>query len=71
MYWIQKLGDLDDYYTVNLPESQWTSIDKWFGDNVSLTSLVMTEQNKIKKTIEKGRRKNIQEQVFHTVECDE
>ena len=54
-----ELGDLDDYYTVNLPESQWTSIDKWFGDNVSLTSLVMTEQNKIKKTIEKGRRKNI------------
>ena len=52
-----ELGDLDDYYTVNLPESQWTSIDKWFGDNVSLTSLVMTEQNKIKKTIEKGRRK--------------
>ena len=46
-----ELGDLDDYYTVNLPESQWTSIDKWFGDNVSLTSLVMTEQNKIKKTI--------------------
>lgn len=53
-----ELGDLD-YCTVNLPESQWTSLDKWFGDNVSLASLVMTEQNKIKKTIEKGRRKNI------------
>ena len=49
----------DDYYTVNLPESEWTNINRWFGTNVSMTSMVLTEWNKIRKTIEKGPRKSI------------
>lgn len=52
--------DSDDYYLVDLPESQWRNIDKWFDENVSLTSIVMTEHNKIRKTIEKGTRKSLQ-----------
>lgn len=50
----------DDYYRVSLPQSEWLHIDRWLGDNVSLTSIVLTELNKIKKTYEKGRRKTIQ-----------
>lgn len=50
----------DDYYRVNLPRSEWLHIDRWLGDNVSLTSIVLTELNKIKKTYEKGRRKTVQ-----------
>lgn len=50
----------DDYYCVSLPPSEWLHIDRWLGDNVSLTSIVLTELNKIKKTYEKGRRKTIQ-----------
>lgn len=50
----------DDYYCVSLPQSEWLHIDRWLGDNVSLTSIVLTELNKIKKTYEKGRRKTIQ-----------
>ena len=49
----------DDYYTVNLPESEWTNINRWFGTNVSMTSMVLTEWNKIQKTLEKGPRKSI------------
>ena len=43
----------DDYYRVSLPQSEWLHIDRWLGDNVSLTSIVLTELNKIKKTYEK------------------
>lgn len=50
----------DDYYRVSLPQSEWLHIDRWLGENVSLTSIVLTELNKIKKTYEKGRRKTIQ-----------
>lgn len=50
----------DDYYRVSLPPSEWLHIDRWIGDNVSLTSVVLTELNKIKKTYERGRRKTIQ-----------
>lgn len=49
----------DDYYCVDLPESEWTKIDRWLGTNVSLTSMVLTEWNKIQKTIEKGPRKSL------------
>ena len=49
----------DDYCRISLPESEWTHIDRWFGTNVSLTSMVLTEWDKIKKTIEKGPRKII------------
>lgn len=49
----------DDYYRVSLPQSEWLHIDRWLGENVSLTSIVLTELNKIKKTYEKGRRKTI------------
>lgn len=52
-----KIDKEDDYYTVDLPVSEWTKINRWFGTNVSLTSLVLTEWNKIQKTIEKGPRK--------------
>lgn len=50
----------DDYYRVSLPQSELLHIDRWLGDNVSLTSIVLTELSKIKKTYEKGRRKTIQ-----------
>jgi len=50
----------DDYYRVSLPQSEWLHIDRWLGDNVSLTSIVLTELNKIKKTYEKGQRKKVQ-----------
>lgn len=50
----------DDYYRVSLPQSELLHIDRWLGDNVSLTSIVLTELNKIKKTYEKGHRKTIQ-----------
>lgn len=46
----------DDYYCVSLPPSEWRHIDRWLGDNVSLTSVVLTELNKIQKTYEKGKR---------------
>lgn len=46
----------DDYYTVSLPESEWGNIERWFGTNVSMTSMVLTEWSKIQKTIEKGPR---------------
>lgn len=49
----------DDYYSVSLPESEWTHIDRWFGTNVSMTSMVLTEWNKIQKTIEKGPRETL------------
>lgn len=50
----------DDYYRVSLPQSEWLHIDRWLGDNVSLTSIVLTELNKIKKAYEKGHRKTVQ-----------
>jgi len=54
-----KLEQDDDYYRVSLPKSEWLHIDRWLGDNVSLTSIVLTELNKIKKTRQKGPRKSI------------
>ena len=50
----------DDYYRVSLPQSEWLYIDRWLGDNVSLTSVVLTELNRIKKTNQKGPRKSVQ-----------
>lgn len=47
----------DDYFSVSLPKSEWAHIDRWFGTNVSITSIVLTEWNRIRKTIEKGPRK--------------
>lgn len=52
----QKKKAEDDYYCVSLPPSEWRHIDRWLGDNVSLTSVILTELNKIQKTYEKGKR---------------
>lgn len=56
----EKIDTKDDgYYTVRLLESELTNVGRWFGTNVSMTSMVLTEWNKIQRTIECGHRESV------------
>ena len=49
----------NSYDFVSVPQSEWPNIRKWFGDHVSMTSLVLTELNKIKRTKQNGKRRSL------------
>ena len=52
-----KKNESESYNFVSVPQSEWPNIHKWFGNRVSMTSLVLTELSKIKKTKQNGQRK--------------
>ena len=54
-----KLDKEISYDFVSVPQSEWSNIRKWFGDHVSMTSLVLTELNKIKRTKQNGKRRSL------------
>ena len=58
----------EDYYCVDISEVEWEKLDRWYGANVCLESVVLAEWNKIRKTIEKGHRKTLHLAV-PTIDC--